>query len=156
MMTMKKLAFGLALSTALTACGASALGPPNPVYDAVGTYYLTSLGNARLPALLLEDSSVRIYVTDGTLDLRRDGSFKETTLTVTTYAYGPVGQKDTVITRGRFSVEGTQWTFMVPQNGAVPGYSYVAATAYTGFKTERELRLTRDGVARKYTGGLWP
>lgn len=138
--------FASALSAALVACG-DMNSPVTPVTEASGVFVLIGLNGARLPAPFVDDTSVRIYVTSGMLLLKSDASFEEKIVTVTTYPHGPVGQKDTVITRGTFSVEGTQRTFSVPARGTDSAFSYTAAV------NQDVLTCTRGGATYKY--GEW-
>ena len=120
-----RLFLGLTVATPLLFAACKDYGPLTPYTDVAGTYQLTVFAGASLPVTYTYSAGQvqalpnggTITWTDGTMDLRSDGSFTETNNYVIT-PNGQPAQNSFFLSRGTFTVDVNDFTLSAPpQNG---------------------------------------
>ena len=129
----------LLAAVAVGACGGdSASGPADEYARVAGSYTLVALNGKPLPALLVEDATIRVDITSATLVLRANRTFTES-LDSQVKLGASEAQSERQVHNGTFQLSGATASFTVP---AANGFS---AFGFTG---------TINGTVLTYTDEL--
>lgn len=131
------------VAVSITACGGDSTAP-DPIAAVAGSYTLTQVNGATPPVTVFQNTAGRIEYISGTMTLRTDGSYTETSTLRTIYNSGAAPQVNSLNENGTFTVVGSTLTFSVPPSGGDSGFSY------TGAVSGGALTYTYEGMARRY------
>ena len=126
------------------ACGGdSATGAEDEYARVAGSYTLVALNGRPLPALLVEDATIRIDITSATLVLRANRTFTESLDSQVRLGAGQT-QPDRQVHNGTFSLAGATASFTVP---AANGFN---AFGFTGTINGSVLTYTDELGTYRY------
>ena len=104
-MTIRQLAVAALAALTITACGDDPVGPDS----IAGTYQLNTINGQPLPFTLIEDGSDRLELIAGTIVLRSNSTFTDsTTLRLTS---GTTVQTEPTVATGTFAIDDDIITF---------------------------------------------